>query len=109
MYRITMKFNKFKRRLLVFLSVVLTAFFLASCTGPGKAPNPEKAEEETVVYMGRGLPVSKLSDETLEWLERFNQMPEEAQLAIDYVPHDICSLINEGSESPEALETTDAP
>ncbi|QNM05236.1 hypothetical protein [Qiania dongpingensis] len=103
------KFNKLSKLPLALLSFVLMAFFLASCMDSGKAPDTEKAEEETVVYMGRSLPVSKLSDETLEWLEWFNQMPEEAQLAINYVPYDISSLINEGSGSPEALETTDAP
>ncbi len=102
------KFDKLNKLPLVFFSFILMAFLLASCTDSEKTPDTEKAEEETVVYMGRSLPVSKLSDETLEWLERFNQMPEEAQLAIDHVPFDIYSLLYEGSGCQEALETTDA-
>ena len=43
-------------------------------------------EEEAVEYEGEYYPISELSEDTLKWLERYHQMPEEERLKINMVP-----------------------
>ena len=44
--------------------------------------------EDTVEYEHRYYKKSDLSDETIEWLERYNTLPEEGKRAINFVPHE---------------------
>lgn len=44
---------------------------------------------ETVTYHGREYPRSIMSEETLEWLEWYNSLSEEDQLAVSYVPNEL--------------------
>lgn len=50
-------------------------------------------------YMGKSYDASKLSRETLNWLSWFNSLSEEAQLAVDFVPHELIENV-----STEAVE-----
>jgi len=47
---------------------------------------PSSQEAETVEYEGEYYPISELSEDTLKWLERYHQMPEEERLKINMVP-----------------------
>lgn len=45
-------------------------------------------KSNTVTYRGQVYDADALSAETLEWLEWFNSLSEEEQLAISYVPNE---------------------
>lgn len=49
---------------------------------------------ETVTYNGREFPRDALSEETLEWLEWYNSLSEEEQLAVSYVPPELMTWFN---------------
>ncbi len=46
-------------------------------------------EPETVVFHDKVFNKSELSEETLEWLEKYNLLSQEEQLAISYVPSEL--------------------
>lgn len=48
--------------------------------------------DDTVMYHGREYYRSMLSEETLEWLEWYNSLPEEEQLAVSYEPQELSYL-----------------
>lgn len=50
------------------------------------------AEVETVVFMNCAVNKESLSNDTLGWLEWYNNLPEEEQMAIDYVPSDLLEI-----------------
>ena len=56
----------------------------------------------TVEFHGKTFKRSELSSETVGWIEWYNRLPEEEQLAIDYMPSDLY-------ERYEYTETEDAP
>ncbi len=39
---------------------------------------------------------SDLSEETLEWLEWYNSLPAEKQLAVSYIPHELYTFDSTG-------------
>lgn len=49
---------------------------------------------ETVTYNGREFPRDVLSEEALEWLEWYNSLSEEEQLAVSYVPPELITWFN---------------
>ena len=54
---------------------------------------------ETVEFHGELFNKADLSKETLEWLERYNALSSEEQLAISYVPYELYSYENTDSEA----------
>ena len=56
----------------------------------------------TVEFHGQTFKRSELSSDTVGWIEWYNRLPEEEQLAIDYMPSDLY-------ERYEYTETEDAP
>lgn len=48
----------------------------------------------TIMYNGQEFDRALLSKETIEWIERYNELPEEEQLATSSVPHDLNKLLN---------------
>lgn len=65
----------------------------------GTAPGRE--EEETVEFDGEYYRKSELSVETLEWLERYQAMPKEQQMALNAVPHEFARTLNQGDMAVE--------
>ena len=49
----------------------------------------EDAENETVEFEGQLFNKSDLSEETLEWLEWYNSIPPEKQLAVNSIPAEL--------------------
>lgn len=49
-------------------------------------------ETDTVSFHDKTFNKSDLSAETLEWLEKYNAMSEDEQLAISYIPADLYEL-----------------
>ena len=77
---------------------------------------PEKTDiikEETspapsmIPYAGRWYPREALTEDTITWLEWYNLLPQEEQLAIDFVPWDLYELsgLGDGSDQAVTLET----
>lgn len=58
-------------------------------TNASTAVETSNQEEETVEYEGEFYLKSELSENTLNWLEYYNTMPEEEQRKINMVPHDL--------------------
>lgn len=48
--------------------------------------------KETVVFHDRTFHKSDLSEETIEWLEWYNELSETEQLSISYIPSDLYEL-----------------
>ena len=72
------------KRFLALLLALLCLFALTACS------------EYTVPFRGYLLDEADLSEETLEWLDWFNSLSEEEQLAVDSHPVDITDALNHG-------------
>ena len=48
-----------------------------------------------VKYFDYKIPKDMLSDTTLEWLEWFNSLSYDLQVAVNYIPHDLGQAIDE--------------
>ena len=48
-----------------------------------------------VMYFDYKIPKDMLSDTTLEWLEWFNSLSYELQIAVSYIPRDLGQAIEE--------------
>lgn len=59
-------------------------------------------------YLDRWYSKGDLSDETIEWLEWYNGLSEEEQLAVDHVPQDLYELGWGGAASDLPVTTEDA-
>ena len=62
-------------------------------------------EEETILFHDKVFHKSDLSEETIEWLENYNSLSEEEQLAISSIPAELYELC--GYPTAEAMEATD--
>lgn len=58
-------------------------------------------------YLDRWYSKGDLSDETIEWLEWYNGLPEEEQFAVDHVPHDLYELRWDGGATSDLPVTTE--
>lgn len=72
---------------------------LGSNSMEGMASGQE--EEETVEFDGEYYRKSELSVETLKWLERYQAMPKEQQMALNAVPHEFARTLNQGDMAVE--------
>ncbi|MBR4289137.1 MAG: hypothetical protein IKT52_00665 [Oscillospiraceae bacterium] len=71
------------KKLITFVFVFVFVLCLGGCS---------KAKEETVSFHNKTFHKSDLSEETLEWLEWYNQLNETQQLSISYIPSDLYKL-----------------
>ena len=53
------------------------------------------SQEEMIEYFEYSVPKSRLSEETIEWLENFNALPYSSKIAVSYIPGDLADLITE--------------
>lgn len=83
-----------------FISLILSLIFVLALIGCGNS----RIEAETVQFHDKTFTKSDLSQETLEWLERYNELSEDEQLAISYIPNDLYNLC--GYESTNELVAT---
>lgn len=58
--------------------------------------------DELVWYEGQVLSRSEVSDETVEWLEWYDSLTREEQLAVSAVPQEFAELMTTGAEDAEA-------
>lgn len=83
------------------VAAILTGIVLAVCflTDPKK-----EVDDEKIRYHDQWYSRSDLSEDTIAWLEWYNGLPEEEQLAVSSVPHDLYDLAGYGSESAETVD-----
>lgn len=84
---------------------VLTCAAVAVCflTDP-----KEKADDSKIRYLDQWYSRSDLSAETIAWLEWYNGLSAEEQLAVSSEPHDLYDLDGYGGGADVAVETVDA-
>lgn len=68
----------------------------------------EKADDSKIRYLDQWYSRSDLSAETIAWLEWYNGLSAEEQLAVSSVPHDLYDLAGYGGRADVAVETVDA-
>ena len=69
-----------------------------------RAESSEGTADETIAFHDKIFNKSDLSKEAIEWLEKYNKLSEEEQLAISYVPADLYELC--GYPTAEDAEAT---
>ena len=75
---------------------------------PGDEGNdelPDREVTEVIEFHDKVFHKSDLSEETIEWLENYNSLSEEEQLAISSIPAELYELC--GYPTAEAMEATD--
>lgn len=67
------------------------------------------AIDTVVEFHGQLINKSDLSEETLEWLEQYNSLPAEDQLAINFIPPDLLDAIgiSDGKDTEAAEDKSD--
>ena len=65
------------------IALVLVMVFLLSLAGCSDT------KEETVMFNGQTFDKADLSQETIEWLQWYNGLTEDEQLAVDFIPADL--------------------
>ena len=68
----------------------------------------EKADDSKIRYLDQWYSRSDLSAETIAWLEWYNVLSAEEQLAVSSVPHDLYDQAGYGGRADVAVETVDA-
>lgn len=63
-------------------------------SGAEISPKTEKLPE-TVMFNGREYPRDIMSEDTLEWLERYNSLSEDERFATSFVPPEIAAILEE--------------
>lgn len=68
---------------------------------------PISDESDVVKFHDKTLKASDLSEKTLEWLNWYNELPREEQLAVSFIPpelYDLCGYPSAGDESAVQAE-----
>ena len=81
-----------------YIVIILSIIYMLSLVGCSKTEN-----DETISFHDKTFNKADLSQETIEWLEWYNDLSKEEQLAISYIPSEVYKL----SRYPET-ETIDA-
>lgn len=82
---------------------------LAPPAEPGDEGNdelPDRDPTETIAFHDKTFSKSDLSKETIEWLEWYNGLAEDEQLAISYVPSDLYEICGYPTAEDMAVEET---
>ena len=81
-------------------------------TDPARIPNPYRVEiiisdeNDTIQFHDKVVSKSDLSQETIEWLEKYNELSETEQLSISSSPSDLYKLCGYGNaeDAPAVTE-----
>lgn len=71
---------------------------------PSNPPIEENTENEVVEFHGQSFSKSDLTEETLEWLEWYNSLTPEEQLAVSSIPADLYTDDGAGTLDSDAEE-----
>ncbi len=61
--------------------------------------------EETITFHEKTFNKSEISAETLEWIEKYNELSKDEQLAISYIPADLYELCGYGNGTEDIATT----
>ena len=81
------------------LLALVCVLALTACSGE------VSSAEETVSFHDMVFNKAYLSQETLEWLEWYNKLDENEQLAISYIPSDLYELLDYDNRKDAPVET----
>lgn len=70
-----------------YIVIILSISCILLLVGCSKAGN-----SETIAFHDKTFNKADLSQETIEWLEWYNDLPEDEQLAISYIPSEVYKL-----------------
>lgn len=70
----------------IVLAVILTV--IISLWGAGC-----KGDAEYISFHDEMLKKAELSEDTIQWIERYNELTEEEQLSISYIPGELHSIL----------------
>ena len=77
----------------------------AESNAASEVSSPSGDNADVIQFGDKWLDKDGLSEETIKWLENYNKLSEEEQLAISYVPHDLYEKCGyAGAEDSEANE-----
>lgn len=85
------------RKLIVLTLVLVCILSFSSCSG--------NRNSRTVSFHDKTFNKTDLSEDTLEWLEWYNELSETEQLAISYIPSDLRELCGYGNAEAAVAET----
>ncbi|MDE7186911.1 MAG: M56 family metallopeptidase, partial [Lachnospiraceae bacterium] len=92
----------------VVTAAVIVCGAVAVCFLTDPRPGNDVGDGSQIRYLDQWYSKGDLSDETIEWLEWYNSLPEEEQLAVNHVPHDLYELAGYGTGSDVPVMTEDA-
>ena len=96
--------------LAVYFAFIIWITVAAGENQPANSPTPvnpsieEITENEVVEFHGQSYNKSDLSEETLEWLEWYNSLSPEEQLAVSSIPADLYTNDGAGTLNSDAEE-----
>ena len=96
--------------LAVYFAFIIWITVAAGGNQPANSPTPvnpsieEITENEVVKFHGQLFNKSDLSEETLEWLEWYNSLSQEEQLAVNSIPADLYTSDDAGTSDSDAEE-----
>ena len=96
--------------LAVYFAFIIWITVAAGGNQPANSPTPvnpsieEITENEVVEFHGQSFSKSDLSEETLEWLEWYNSLSPEEQLAVSSIPADLYTNDGAGILDSDAEE-----
>lgn len=70
-----------------YIVIILSIIYMLSLVGCSKTEN-----DETISFHDKTFNKADLSQETIEWLEWYNDLSKEEQLAISYIPSEVYKL-----------------
>ena len=59
------------------------------------------SDENTIYFNGTLYSTDNLSDSTIEWIKRYNELPKSEQLAVNSIPYDLVAIM----EPIDAIDT----
>lgn len=88
------------KKLIAFVLALVCVLGLVGCSN---------SAEETIAFHEKTFNKSELSAETLEWLEKYNELSKDEQLAISYIPADLYKLCGYGNATEDIAPTEVEP
>lgn len=83
------------------IAIVLCLVLALSMVGCSNSAD----KTETIYFNGKTFNEDDLSPDTIEWLEKYNELSEDEQLSISYIPSDLYELCGYGNATEEVIPT----
>lgn len=91
------------KKIIVLFSAIVFTLTLVGCS---EKQNIETSYADTTIsFHDKTFNKSDLSQETIEWLEKYNKLTETEQLSISYIPSDLRKLCGYDNADDAPAET----